>query len=250
LEIAVDHSVVQEVCSLGPVRPIEEAEANMLYAALGDSITFGYSSTSEDKRYVHQVQTSLSKQQRINLYVHAKPGWTSKQLLKSLQDVPDCIWDEAGLVTLMIGGNDLLRVTPWLIDGSRGPLMKAADRLLENISKIVEIVERPGSKIVIATLYNPFPNSIVAEECVETLNKAIKAAARRHKLLIADVRQNYFGKEDRFVDRYKRGNIRDFRIRNNPIHPNDAGHLAIARTILGVYRRAIARSRVKRTKSK
>lgn len=215
----------------------------MMYAALGDSITFGYSSTTDAQRFVGHIQSSLSKQEKVNVYLHAKPGWTSKQLLKSLGDVPECIWDEARLVTLMVGGNDLLRVTPWLLDGSRRHLIKAADKLHENLTQIVDLVQRPQSKIVLATLYNPFPNSIVAEECVETLNKAIRTVARQKRLILADVRQNYFGKEEKYVDGYKRGQVRDFRIVGNPIHPNDAGHLAIARTILRAYRRALARSR-------
>lgn len=221
----------------------------MLYTALGDSITHGYSSTSEEKRFVNQVRNSLSKQQKFNLYVHAKAGWTSKQLLKSLQTVPDAIWDETRLFTLMVGGNDLLRISPWLLDGSHRPLYKAADRLYDNIVEIVELVSRPQAKFVIATLYNPFPSSLVAEECVDSLNKAIRAAARKKRLLVADIRNQYLGKEDRYIGGFKTGNIRDFRLIGNPIHPNDAGHLTIARTILRTYRQSIARNRISRRRS-
>jgi len=220
----------------------------MLYAALGDSITHGYSSSSEEKRFVNHIQQNLSKRQKLNLYVHAKAGWTSKQLLKSLSSIPDCIWDEAKLITLMVGGNDLLRIAPWLLDGSRRPLYKAADRLYENIVEIASIVQRPQSKIVVATLYNPFPNSMAAEECVEALNKAIRTAVRRKKLLLADVRQQYLGKEQQYISGYKQGNIKDFRFFGNPIHPNDAGHLTIARTILRAYRQSLGRVRRPRKK--
>lgn len=221
----------------------------MLYAALGDSITYGYASSTEETRFAGRVVSSLSKQDKVNLYVHAKPGWTSKRLLKTLRDVPECIWDEAQLITIMVGGNDLLKALPWLIDGKRRQLGRVTRNLHQNLTEIVRLVKRPQSKIVLATIYNPFPNSAVAEECVEALNKAIRLVVRQEDLILADVRQQFFSREDNFVGGYKRGLVRDFRIFGNPIHPNDEGHLEIARTVLRSYRRSVVQNRMKSRKS-
>lgn len=88
----------------------------MIYLALGDSITFGYESSSDENRYVNQLLQKLNKVQRTSLHVQAKPGWTASQLLRALEKTPACILQEAELITLMIGGNDLLKTLPWFLD--------------------------------------------------------------------------------------------------------------------------------------
>jgi lysophospholipase L1-like esterase len=222
----------------------------MLYAALGDSITYGYCASSQKMRYVNRIQAALSKQERVNVFVRAKPGWTSRQLLKSLKDVPECIWGEARLVTILVGGNDFLKAMPWLLDGNRGRLLRVANQVQDNLTRIVETVRSPQSTIIIGTMYNPFPNSLVAQECIETLNQVISHVATREHLVLADIRNRYFGNEQQYVDCYKRGQLRDFRIRNNPIHPNDQGHEAISRVFLAAYRQSLAQTRRTSRRSK
>lgn len=212
--------------------------AFVLYVALGDSVTYGYSATNNRRSYVQRIARSLSKQERVNVYLHAKPGWTSARLLKSVKSVQPSIFDEAKLTTLMVGGNDLLRSSPFLLNGNHSHLMKVADRYYQNLTNIVELAYRPGTRFIIATLYNPFPNSVLAEEYTGLVNDCVRRVARRYNLLLADIAARFDGKEFRFVEGYKRGSIRDFRIRGNPIHPNDAGHGAIAQGFLAMYRRA------------
>lgn len=221
----------------------------MLYAALGDSITYGYSSSSDQSRYVTLIQSSLAKQQPVNLFLHAKPGWTSRQLLKAARRVPDVIWAEARLVTIMIGGNDLLHAIPWLIDGNSSRLIKVADKVRENVSELVHLVKRPSSIVLLGTLYNPFPNSFLAEEYTEAINKSIRSIAQRERVHLADVRKHFYRREHEFVDGYRQGKIRDIRLIGNPIHPNDDGHEAIARVFLRTYRRSVANARVSRTRT-
>lgn len=210
----------------------------MLYVALGDSVTYGYSSTNHTKSYVARFARGISKQEKVNVFLHARPGWTSTKLLKVTKSLQPSLFDEAKLVTLMVGGNDLLRSSPFLLNGNHAHLMKVADRYYQNLLEIVDMVKRPQSKFIIATLYNPFPNSMLAAEYTKLVNDCVRRVARRYRLLIADVDAKFEGREERFVEGYRRGNIRDFRIVGNPIHPNDAGHGAIARVFLSVYRRA------------
>lgn len=215
----------------------------MLYAALGDSITHGYAATTDEHSYVSQVRSALAKSQPVSLFLNAKPGWTSKQLQKSLSTTPECIWEEAKLITLLVGGNDMLRAAPWLLESNPGQMMKVADRLYENLTSILYTIRRPQSTIVIATLYNPFPNSLMCEEYTDILNKSIRLLASREKLCLADVRKQFRHREDRFIEGYRRGSIRDLRLRGNPVHPNDAGHSLIARTLLAAYRQSVMSGR-------
>jgi len=223
------------------VGALERACVRMLYAALGDSITYGYNATSEDVRFVSQVQRRLTRKQNpVNLFVNAKPGWTSRQLVKSMPQVPTCLWDEAKLVTILIGGNDMIRSAPWILDGNHERCVKIADALQRNLFEIVKTVKRPRTKIFIGTLYNPFPNSLPAEEGVRMLNGAIRHVAIRRGIHLVDVGRLFYHREEELIDGYRRGDIRDMRLRGNPIHPNDKGHVVIADAFLLAYRKTFA----------
>jgi lysophospholipase L1-like esterase len=214
-----------------------------LYAALGDSITYGYEASTDDAAYVARFVEYLSKNRSVNLFVHAKPGWTSKHLVKSLPKVPDCIWKEAQLITVMMGGNDLLRASPWLLSGTAKNIQKVAQRFQDNLERIVHTVRQPRTTCIIATLYNPFPNSELAEECIGIMNQSILHIAKQYQLAVADVRNVFRNREQRYIKGYKQGSIRDMRWIGNPIHPNDEGHAAIAKAFLAAYRRATASRR-------
>lgn len=208
----------------------------MLYAALGDSITYGYDASKDSASYVRRFVRALSGKEKVNLYLHAKPGWTSKHLVKTLPKAPECIFDEAKLVTILVGGNDLLRASPWLLNGSHKNVYSVAQRVQDNLEEIVGMVKRKTNTLIIGTLYNPFPNSVLAEEYMDTVNKAILKIAHQHHIRIADIRRVFHQREHMLIEGYKRGILKDMRFRGNPIHPNDTGHAAIAREFLRVYR--------------
>lgn len=208
----------------------------MIYAALGDSITYGYHATTEKKHFVCRIQASLARARRVSLFTVAKPGWTSKQLLKSVKSVPKCIWDESGVITVLVGGNDLIRVSPWLLNGITSKSVPVADKLADNLNEIVHVVKRPYNKILIGTVYNPFPNSLSAEECTGILNKSIRLVAFRENLILVDLYRAFRCKEHQFIEGYKNGQMRDFKIHHNPIHPNDFGHYCISQAFLTAYR--------------
>lgn len=209
----------------------------MLYAALGDSITFGYSSSRDANSYVNRLKRTLSNQQQVNVYQTAKPGWTSKQLLRAVKKVPPSIWEEAKVITILVGGNDALRAAPWLMNGNRTRLLQVSDNLQKNLSEIISIVKRRQNIVLLGTLYNPFPNSLMADECTDVLNRAIRKTSRRQGVWLVELQESFAGREPKLIDSYKRGILKDFRlIRANPVHPNDAGHRAIAQAFLRTYR--------------
>jgi lysophospholipase L1-like esterase len=210
----------------------------MLHVALGDSITHGYSASSDQTSYIHRLGVTMYRKNPPNVYLQAKPGWTSRQLLKSVKSIQEAVWNEARLVTLMIGGNDLLYSVPWLLNGGDAQIIKVADKLYQNITEIVEIAKRPHHKFIIATLYNPFPNSMRAEEFTNRVNQSIRLVAKRHGLTVADVRRAFSGREGKFIEGYRRGQLRDLRLIHNPVHPNDAGHAVIARAFQRASQRA------------
>ncbi|MCY0874871.1 MAG: SGNH/GDSL hydrolase family protein [Firmicutes bacterium] len=215
----------------------------MIYLALGDSITHGYDSTALERRYVDVLTRKLNRLRRTSTYVHAKPGWTSAQLLRSLDRIPECILQEAELVTLMIGGNDLLKEFPWFLDDPDEAMERLRRSFHPKVDEILGIaVKNPSAKVVLCTVYNPFPKAEVAQMAVTGINSLLKEIAQSRGCLLAPVDAMYGGQEERLVSGFRRGELQDFRLLRNPIHPNDAGHERIAEAIFQTYRKALPKA--------
>ncbi|MCY0900993.1 MAG: SGNH/GDSL hydrolase family protein [Firmicutes bacterium] len=215
----------------------------MIYLALGDSITHGYEASSDDRRYVDVLTQKLAGVQRTHAYVHAKPGWTSGQLLRSLDRIPLCILCEAELVSLMIGGNDLLKELPWFLDDPDEGVQRLERSFRPRVEEILRTaVRNPAAKVIVCTVYNPFPKAELAQRAIAGINGILADIARERGAWLAPVHERYGGQEDRLVHRFKRGELQDFRLHNNPIHPNDAGHERIAEVIFQTWRRAVRSS--------
>lgn len=210
----------------------------MLMLALGDSITYGYGATVPENSYAQRLKAQFSRHARVSMHIQAKPGWTSQQLLKSLRDVPSCIFDEAEIVTLMIGGNDLLKNTPVLFHPSAQKMAEVCEKSRSNIEAIIDIANRAYNTFTIATLYNPFPRFDVANSLTSQFNDMIRSIAVRHRLLVAETGKLYRGREADYVENFRTGSLRDVRLFGNPVHPTDEGHAAIYRAFYRTLQRA------------
>lgn len=201
----------------------------MIYLALGDSITHGYNATGESRRYVSLLAEKLNRLERTSVYVHAKPGWTASQAAAGLQRVPESILQEAAIITVMVGGNDLLRAMPWYLndaDVGRDRLDQAFSPALGQILRLAP--GRPGARRLVCTVYNPFPEWDLACTALDDLNGMIQRVAAEHSCHVVSIHQLYAGRERDMVDGYRGGQSDDFRLVRNPIHPNDSGHVLIA----------------------
>ncbi|SIS71049.1 SGNH/GDSL hydrolase family protein [Alicyclobacillus vulcanalis] len=217
----------------------------MLMLALGDSITYGYGASAPEKRFADRLRARFARQMRTTLHVQAKPGWTARQLFKSLQDLPACIVEEAEIVTLMIGGNDLLRSAPALLTHRRDVLEDVMRRTEEDVERLVEWCKRPHSTFGIATLYNPFPNFSLAEDVTQAYNDRVRRIALRHGLVVVEAYKAFRGHEQEFVEHYRSGQFRDLRLFRNPIHPTDEGHEALAKSFFQALQRARSKERAR-----
>ena len=208
----------------------------MIYLALGDSITHGYGAADEEHRFVTVLTGRLNKVERTSLYLQAKPGWTAEKLLRSLDKVPECVVAEAAMITLMIGGNDLLKAMPWFLDDEEAGRRKLRESFLPTVRTIIERMKRnPDAVFMICTVYNPFPKSDLAQRAISQLNGLLGEAAAEYSCIVVPVDEWYGGEEDTLVNGFKRGELQDFRLLRNPIHPNDKGHARIAKAIFNTY---------------
>ena len=204
----------------------------MIYLALGDSITHGYDASNEAEKYVTKLVQHLNEKKKTSFYVHAKPGWTSQQLLKSLDRIPQCIVEEAELISLLIGGNDLIKAMPWFLHDKDEGMFRLRQSFYPQVEQIIDKVNvNPEAIFMLCTIYNPFPNSDLAIFAVDGLNTMLKQIAEQKHCVLVPVHHYYGGNEQELVNRFKRGALEDFRLFKNPIHPNDLGHTRIAEAI-------------------
>jgi len=212
----------------------------MDYLALGDSITFGHDLKTKLSPFPAHVQMLLEESDEISLQLHAKPGWTSDRLLRSISRSRDRLGEESRLVTLIIGGNDIIKYTLPLLTGKTSGLSRAAEQLSHNIRSIVSLVARPGTTVLLGTLYNPFPNWWVMEKATQIVNQHIRRLIEWEDVHLLDLEQLFRSKEKDWIDGYKKGRFLDLRPIGNPIHPNLEGHQAIAEEIVRVYKQMVS----------
>lgn len=202
---------------------------------MGDSITYGYEATDEDRRFVSVLTGKLNARTPTYPYVHARPGWRAEQLLAGFPRIPEAILREADLVTLLVGGNDLLRAMPWYLDSPEGGRQRLVQTFCPAFRDILRAVARKDTCVLVSTLYNPFPGWDVAADAVGGLNALIADMAVEQNCGLVRLDKWYGGRETRYVKGYKRGEAGDFRLVRNPIHPNDEGHARIADALYDAF---------------
>ncbi|MBL0386110.1 SGNH/GDSL hydrolase family protein [Tumebacillus sp. ITR2] len=198
-----------------------------VYTALGDSITFGENSSSPARRYTNLV----AKHDGAALEVLAHPGWTSGALTAAVLDNAACSLRRSSAVTIWVGGNDLAFAGLRVLRGA--PATSVEEALAQygrHLNTLVAAVKGvcPG-RIVLCTQYNPFPNSPVAVQGIQALNAITAETAKRQGVLLAPTAACIDGRAAELISGYTTGRVEDaLRSPILPVHPNDAGHRAIA----------------------
>lgn len=247
----------------GPTPPPGPAPADLatgersLYLALGDSLSEGVGA-SDPKRtaWVPLVATALPQFDLVNLGVG---GDTSQELIDNrLQFAVQTIrlraedtipGNEVALITLEIGGNDLLDIyfelvvpgtCPTVPEALANPVcvdafQSALDNYRPNLEFILDELQAqaPGVPIFLMTLYNPFSGaaetldriSVLALEgeegtpFPEGLNDTIRAVAAEKAVHLVEWYEPFIGKQPEYI-------AADF------IHPNDTGYQVMADAVL------------------
>ena len=236
-----------------------------VYLALGDSLSAGNgASDPEETAFVPLIHAALGPQvELMNLGV---PGDTSDDLLtggpldQAITEIEQRKADgiagnEVAVVTLEIGGNDLLNlffelvvpsVCPNVSDSLDKPrcvdaFRETLDAFEPNLEAILDRLKKadPDLPIFLMTLYNPFSGkSPAVDELVELalegapdtpfpegLQDIIRAKADEHGVFLVDVYPHFEGKAIEYVA-------------NDLIHPNDTGYRVMADAVLDEMRGA------------
>lgn len=213
---------------------------NMIYIAFGDSITYGENASSVAKAYPALIVSKARASSRpMEGYVLARPGWDSNELLDAIAWKGDPLLQAAAVVSVWIGGVDLLeRALPALLGQSGlraypsstaslpASFMKEHERVMRNMIALLK--QKSMARIVLCTQYNPFPASPLAVRSIAALNRATVAAARKSGVAVAPAHEWFEGRQPSLIDGYRSGRIEDALSGKLPIHPNNRGHRVIA----------------------
>ncbi len=238
------------------------ASGTGVYIALGDSLSAGVGASSPQTTFVELVHQSLGP--GIELMNLGHSGDTSDDLVQggnldravaavAANKTDDDETNDVQLVTLEIGGNDLLHLYSSLVQTGICPnvetaltkpecsqaLHDALDGFRPNFDKALDDLQAadPDLRIVVMTLYNPFDylgalgdlgvlslDGKAGTEFPEGLNDIIRSVAGDHPgVLVADVHSAFTGKTAGLLST-------DF------IHPNDAGYRAMADEVIAALR--------------
>lgn len=204
----------------------------MLYTALGDSITFGENASSCANAYPQLIVSTLnsSSSRRVAGYVLARPGWSSYDLLDAAVWQGSSIICRSAVVTIWIGGIDLANAA---LSSLRNHQPLAVTRVLTRYERnlralLIQIKRESHARIICCTQYNPFPNSPLAAEGIDRLNRLTNEISQSYDVTVAPTHTWFEGKQAELIYGYRNGKIEDALSGFLPIHPNDRGHRVIA----------------------
>jgi len=224
--------VLALVCALTATAVRAAYGAGTKFVVLGDSISAGEGASDKAKSYAELIKSAKG----FVLANFAVPGHASEDLLKILAENEDAVKaiQEAGIINLSIGGNDLLHsnvitlVLRLLILGDKSAADEYIDMFRVNFAVVIEKIRElnPDALFIVQTLYNSMEGvPVVAgayEVAIVKLNQVYRdyLAAHPGAYELADVYAAFKGREGLvFRDR---------------IHPSDAGHEMIARVLTAV----------------
>lgn len=111
------------------------------------------------------------------------------------------------LVTITIGGNDLLQALRRNYNGSRTELEQECIAVLERFVKVLDLVKRviPKAKLLLTTVFDPtdgtgvLPSNVpvfdkpMPVEFLHQFNDHVRACAKSHNALLADIHAHFSG---------------------------------------------------------
>lgn len=209
----------------------EEASYYKFYTALGDSISYGLGAPNR-YGYVYMFRDFLkSRCSNIKLKNISSPGITSSGLLLKLilSSRARFAVKNAGLITISIGGNNLLKgasrnytiINPAIVQEGITRFANDWPMILNCIRSDI----KSSAPILAMTLYNPYryhdPLYPTADYFITQINSIIKNTTLQstYEYYVVDVHEYFESNTSKDWDRF-------YEARRNP-HPNFEGHRQI-----------------------
>ncbi|QCR32396.1 GDSL-type esterase/lipase family protein [Lysinibacillus sp. SGAir0095] len=175
LTTAFQESIEEQLLNELQLVPPEEIKADtskLYYLALGDSLTRGIGDEEQKNGYTKRLVEKIVQSTDVSEVIldnRGKRGRRSDQLLDLVKKGHyDYELKNAELITLTIGGNDIMKVVKKdLFELKREVFDKELEEFKKRYNQILaEIrVENPEVPIIVVGLYNPF--SVITDEITE-----------------------------------------------------------------------------------
>jgi len=198
---------------------------NTRYMALGDSLVAGYGAVPATQGYVYLLYKDGAFDRMTNTLLSnaGVPGVTSRQVLD--HQVPQAI--EAfrpTVITLTVGGNDLLRI---LKGADAGQVLS---EFQTNLTLILQNLRTalPNTRIVVSNLYT-VPQIPGADQIVPIFNQIVTSVASAFNVPVADVYSAFLGRHGLLLIE-RPGAAAD------EVHPTNAGYHVMAQAFEAVIR--------------
>lgn len=240
------------------VRPVRGAVAELTYLALGDSVPSG-TDLPDGLGYPTRLgqQIADASGRTIRLLNRSRSGEQSSGVLANqLAELREI---QPELVTVTVGANDFL--VPGIECASaatdRNPdtqcsgtsLLRAVPTFERNFRTILNrLVNETGATIVVTTYFNPFPRGsrcapATTDAALRYLNRTIMDVAGEFgdRNVVVDIAPIFKGHEGREPSGWFSPGSSGFKCAD--IHPNAAGHDAIAEAILDALAPRLALAR-------
>jgi len=190
---------------------------NTRYMALGDSLVAGYGAVPATQGYVYLLykEGTFDKVTNTLLSNAGVPGVTSRQVLE--HQVPQAIESfRPTVITLTVGGNDLLRI---LKGANAGQVLSEFQTnftlILQNLRAAL-----PDARIVVSNLYT-IPQIPGADQVVPVFNQIVAGVASAFNVPVADVYSAFQGRHGLLL-------IERPGAAPDEVHPTNAGYRVIA----------------------
>jgi lysophospholipase L1-like esterase len=196
--------------------------------SIGDSLTQGVGDSTKSGGYIPYLQTQLESLKSIKnaeFTNYGVRGNRTDQLLKRLnkEEIKESI-DEADLVIITIGGNDVMKtfkenISNLTIKAFEGAMVDYEKRLHNIIQKIQSY--NPDAGIVLIGIYNPFSTWF---SDIKELNQIIVEWNTISRKVIGEYNQTEFvGVQNMFLNSEK-----NLLFEEDYFHPNDLGYKLMA----------------------
>jgi lysophospholipase L1-like esterase len=213
-------------------KQVENLPQAIQYLALGDSLTVGFGTfISPDFVKLYHRMTQQTLQRPVSINKVARIGATTLDMLKSIE-VNNSLHrsiDQADIITITIGGNDLIRAAKeYVKTGDQSLFQEALENCKRNVreilSEIHKIKLRKTNRYIIrlVNLYNPYPHIKEADVWVRAFNMHLQSF-EGWSVRVADVYSVFLGRERELL--FWDGK-----------HPNAEGYKVIANTDMSITR--------------
>lgn len=210
--------------------PVNFIPKEMTIVSVGDSLTEGVGDSTKRGGYVPYLKEMLEMDKGISaatFYNFGVKGNRSDQLLNKLgtKKVKKAV-NEADIVIVTIGGNDVMKVVRENFSNLNLKAFEKQNTIYKrNLAEVIQRIrqENENCSIVLVGLYNPFTTWFAN---VHELNEIINDWNQSSEKILAEYSDAYFVKVD---DIFQRGGVA--LLYTDYFHPNDKGYELMAERV-------------------